>query len=93
MRIIGYVEHPKIKITVFKMDDKRAVKFEFGLLEQTYKFRSFEGFSTLEEIQQWVDATLLNQVEALFQTMSEGKMAALNRCLPSIYEEEFEEII
>ena len=93
MRIIGYVEHPIMKITVFKMDDKRAVKFEAGLLEQTYKFRTFEGFSTLSEIQHWVDAELIQAVENTFAQMNKQKSAALDRTLPVEIQEEFEEII
>jgi uncharacterized protein YifN (PemK superfamily) len=93
MRIIGYVEHPVMKITIFKMDDKRAVKFEAGLLEQTYKFRTFDGFSTLEDIQKWVDSDLLQAVEKIFAQMSQQKSEALLRILPVTVQEEFEEII
>lgn len=93
MRIIGYVEHPIMKITIFKMDDKRAVKFEAGLLEQTYKFRTFEGFSTLSEIQRWVDAELIQAVENTFAQMNKQKSTALDKVLPVEIQEEFEEII
>jgi hypothetical protein len=93
MRIIGYIEHPTMKITVFKMDDKRAIKFETGLLEQTYKFRAFEGFSTLEDIKQYVDDTLIAAVETNFIAMNEIKQTAFTRFLPADIQEEFEEII
>lgn len=93
MRIIGYIEHPTMKITVFKMDDKRAVKFETGLLEQTYKFRAFEGFSSLEDIQKYVDTAFIAAVETSFVAMNEIKHSAFSRFLPSEVQEEFEEII
>ena len=34
MRILGYLEHPTLKITVFKMDNRISVKFENSLYEQ-----------------------------------------------------------
>ena len=39
MRILGYIDHPVVKITVFKMDNKFSVKFESIHYEQTFKFR------------------------------------------------------
>lgn len=93
MRIIGYIEHPTMKITVFKMDDKRAVKFETGLLEQTYKFRAFDGFSSLEDIQKYIDAAFITAVETNFAGMNDIKKTAFSRFLPSEVQEEFEEII
>ncbi|MBK7870450.1 MAG: hypothetical protein IPJ74_07085 [Saprospiraceae bacterium] len=50
MRIIGYIEHPVLKITVFKMDNKISIKFESGLYEQTYKFRSGDTISNLGDV-------------------------------------------
>jgi hypothetical protein len=93
MRIIGYVEHPVMKITIFKMDEKRAIKFEAGLLEQTYKFRTFDGFSTLEEIQKWVSDEVIQGVEKIFAQMSEQKSIALKNFISIEEQDEFEEII
>ena len=93
MRIIGYVEHPTLKITVFKMDNKLSVKFENPLYEQTYKFRDSEQLSTLAEVQQLVDEVFINQVLAQLAAMHRTSQAALGRYLPAEEEEDFEEII
>lgn len=76
MRIIGYIEHPGFKITVFKMDDRISVKFENGVNEQTYKFRSGEGIDGLSDVQAWATPELLEQIESIFQTMEQTKREA-----------------
>ncbi len=93
MRIIGHIEHPVMKITVFKMDEKRSVKFENTLFEQTYKFRAFEGFSSFEEIAKMIDQTFIETVEKQFMEMNEVKTSAMQRFLPVEEQAEFEEII
>jgi hypothetical protein len=93
MRIIGYVEHPIIKITVFKMDDKRSIKFETALFEQTYKFRAFEGFSTFEEIAKLIDSQFINAVETQFLQMNNIKSDIIKKALPIEEQAEFDEII
>lgn len=37
MRVIGEVSHPACKITIFNWNGKYLIKFEQGLIEQTYK--------------------------------------------------------
>ena len=39
MRIIDEFNADDVKVTVFKMNDKISIKFEYNLLEQIYKFR------------------------------------------------------
>jgi len=93
MRIIGYIEHPAMKITVFKMDNRLSVKFETGLQEQTYKFREGDSIESLEDVQRVVDEVLLNEVLELFKQMRQNSMRALSRNLPKPAGEEFERII
>jgi hypothetical protein len=38
MRIVGYIEHPVLKITVMQMNNRFVLKLEANMLEQTYKF-------------------------------------------------------
>lgn len=38
MRIIGNIQHPDIRITVFHMNNKFIVKMEAGPMEQVFKF-------------------------------------------------------
>lgn len=93
MRIVGNIEHPSLKITIFKMDDKFSVKFENGFFEQTVKIRSFDGLSTVENIKDLIDANYMIEVERIFAQMSAQKMAAFKRFLPADLNDEFEEII
>jgi hypothetical protein len=93
MRIIGYIEHPELKITVFKMDDKLSVKFENGFFEQTVKIRSFEGMASLEDISKLIDQEYIGSVIELFRQMEQIKQSAFRRLLPEVEIEEFEKII
>ena len=42
MRIIGQIEHPDLKITVFKSDNRISVKFENEGYEQIFKLGADE---------------------------------------------------
>jgi len=92
MRIIGHIDHPVIKITVFKMDDKFSVKFETGLYEQTYKFRGSDAITGIEDIKALVDEGFINNVLAEMTTLHRIKSDALARFLPE-EEDDFDEII
>lgn len=93
MRIIGYLEHPRLKITVFKMDNKLSVKFETGMLEQTYKYRTQQGLEGIADIEKLVDTDFTAKVETLFSQMQKQSFEAFERLLPDEEEDEFEDII
>jgi hypothetical protein len=93
MRIIGQIEHPTLKITVFKMDNKLSVKFESGLYEQTYKFRESDSLNDFESVKKLVDPAYIDFVLAEFNNMHRAKNEALKRCMPVQQGEVFEEII
>ena len=93
MRIVGYVEHPNLKITVFQMDNKISIKFETGMYEQTYKFREMDELKNMEQIKKLVDGEFANNVLNEFQKMHQFKNNALGNFLPKEEEDEFEEII
>jgi len=93
MRIIGDIEHPNLKITVFKMDNKLSVKFESGMYEQTYKFRVTDSLENMEDIKKIVDAPFIQSVETELIKMHQIKNEALSRSIPATEEDEFEEII
>lgn len=93
MRIIGYIEHPQWKITVFKTDTRLSVKFEDGLLEQTYKFTQQEGVNDLGDIRQLVDEKFMQAVQRQFREMAHQHVKALARYLPLSQEDEFDTII
>jgi len=93
MRILGYIEHPSLKITVFQMDNKTSVKFETGLYEQTYKFRSMDALKNIENIKKLVEGEFVNNVLQEFQKMHQLKNDALVSFLPKEEEDEFDVII
>lgn len=93
MRIIGNIDHPNMKITVFKMDNKLSIKFELGLYEQTYKFRESEYMKNVDDAGKLVDATLLGEVLKNFNNMHKAKNDALGQLVKMEEEGEFPEII
>lgn len=93
MRILGYIEHPAMKITVFKMDNRLSVKFETGMHEQTYKFRVEDAVQSLEDVQRIVDEAFQEAVLQLFRSMHMNSMRALARNMPRSATNEFDKII
>ena len=92
MRIVGDIPHPTLKITIFLHDSKYAVKFEAGLYEQTYKFRSGDDIDSVEAIKEIVDETFIHQVQTFLPMMHQQKLEALGRRKDEIADD-FEEII
>jgi len=94
MRIIGYIEHPELKITVFKMNNKISVKFESELLEQTYKFRTSSLLDKMENVQKLVDPPFIDEVEKEMLELKKIRSESLVRRIQEIEkQEEFDEII
>lgn len=92
MRIVGYIEHSSLKITVFQMDNRLSIKFENGQYEQVYKFRSGEGVDRMHEAQALVNEDFIANVQLLFAQMHQLKMQTLASQVAA-EEDEFEEII
>ncbi|MCI5080712.1 MAG: hypothetical protein MRY78_03420 [Saprospiraceae bacterium] len=93
MRITGYIEHPVYKITIFQMDNKFSVKFETGLFEQTYKFRTGEGIESEADIRKLIDEAFLEGVGLAFQQMNGNRNGALARVAQASMDDEFDTII
>lgn len=92
MRIEGYIEHPNMKITIFKMDGKYSVKFETAQYEQTYKLRTGGAIDSLEDVKKWVTDELTEKVLAQFNVMHRISLDSLLG-LESTDEEMFDVII
>ncbi|MEO1262267.1 MAG: hypothetical protein AAFZ15_25905 [Bacteroidota bacterium] len=93
MRIIGNIDHPNMKITVFKMDNKLSIKFELGLYEQTFKFRESEYMKNMGDAEKFIDATFLGEVLKNFNQMHKSKNEALALLVKLEEEGEFPVII
>ena len=92
MRIIGNIEHPVLKITVFKMDLTLTVQIEHGFYEQAYKFRQSEELGNIDDIRRLIDATFLEEVTQRFFAMRQSVQGIMDRHFKDT-EENTEEII
>ena len=93
MRIVGDIPHPTLKITLFLHDSKYSVKFESGLYEMTYKFRSGDDIDSVEAIKAIVDAQFIQEVMGALPQMHQQKLGAIGRWIKEKEAEEFDEII
>lgn len=93
MRILGYVDHPHCKITIFHMGTKYAVKLENGLYEQTFKLRESAAINNLTTIKSIIDEAFIADVLQRFESMHASMGNTMLRNFPEPDEEEFEEII
>lgn len=93
MRIVGDIPHPTLKITLFLHDSKYSVKFESGLYEVTYKFRSGDDIDSVEAIKAIVDAQFIQEVMEVLPKMHQQKLGAIGRWIEEKEAEEFDEII
>ena len=93
MRIIGHIEHPSLKITVFKNDGRSSVKFETSLYEQTFKLGDDERFATLEGVTKFIDQELIEAIQDGFRRMHSARLEAMGRVFPVQSGEIFEAII
>lgn len=78
MRIIGTIDHPIFKISIFSWNEKYIIKAEAGLFEQSYKFRQ-DDFKDIEQIKEFFDEALINQMHETFKKMSSDASAAAKR--------------
>lgn len=92
MRIIGEFDLDQIKVTVFKMNERISLKFEYNLLEQTYKFRDGSGINSMEDIRNYCSQNTMTQVKEIFKNMAESRSSALSSLI-NTSEDEFEIII
>ncbi len=93
MRVVGYIKHPVLKITLFQMHNKYSVKFETDLLEQTFKLRTGDAIENLDDVRQLVDAEFIASVAADFERMRNVQQAAFQRFLSQGEDNEFDEIV
>lgn len=93
MRIIGNIDHPLLKISVFKSDNRISVKFENAHYEQTFKLGEDDRFAGFSDVQQLVDPEMIEDVLDGFRQMHSTRMAVLKRQFPVSEEEVFEVIV
>ena len=62
MRVIGHLDHPRIKITLFDQNNKLSVKFEKGQSEIILKFREDKS-EAMDALHQENDYTAFSMIE------------------------------
>lgn len=78
MRIVGYIDHPAYKISVFSWSEKYIVKIEAGFFEQSYKFPQ-EGYSSWQDLKVYFDEPMIEKVRQTFMEMSAGLKDSFKR--------------
>ena len=92
MRIVGDIPHPKMKITIFKMNDKLSVKFETGLVEHIMKFRDGSPLHDLSALKAALKPDSLNEVFQNLRVDVEFRAQLEKKAIIDI-EDQFDEII
>lgn len=69
MRIAGYIEHQKYKITLLHMNNRYDIKIEFMGLEQHYKIRETDYFNTPNRIKESLTPEFFSKVDLIFDQM------------------------
>jgi CHASE3 domain sensor protein len=73
MRIIGEFDKGPVKVTVFKMNERISVKYEYHLMEQTYKFRDGSGIENLQDVIRFSNDDFMQKIKDIFHTMEQAK--------------------
>lgn len=68
MRIVAEIPHPRTKITIFSWNNRYLIKFEYGLLEQTYKISEMD-LSSEQDLEDIVSGVFIDKVMERFRDM------------------------
>ena len=75
MRVVAEIPHPECRITIFSWNSKYLIKFEQGLLEQTYKVSEWD--ITEDQLTKLVHELLLEKAVSRFKEMGADLRAGL----------------
>lgn len=77
MRVLGEIPHPECKITLFAWNNRYLVKFERGLLEQTFKINEYD-LASEADLHVLVDDQFVQQALKRFEEMEKSLHDRLN---------------
>jgi len=80
MRVIGEIPHDQCKITIFNWNGKYLLKFERGLIEQTYKVSEMD-ISGEEEIKAMINKPFTEKVLQRFDEMERDLFEAMENLI------------
>ncbi len=66
MRIVGEIEHPVLKITIFHNENKYSVQVEDGQVTQHFKLREDSSLDSVETVKN----LFKNEMEKMFEVNS-----------------------
>lgn len=78
MRVIGEIPDTRCKITLFAWNNRYLLKFERGLLEQTFKINEYD-VTNEKELYQLVDQDFIAAVLNHFDLMEESFNLSMRR--------------
>jgi hypothetical protein len=76
MRVVNEIPHPECKITIFSWNNRYLLKFELGLLEQTYKINQYD-ITAESELKTLVSEDFIQKVLILFGEMEKNLNEAM----------------
>lgn len=68
MRVVAEIPHAETKITIFSWNNRYLIKFEYGLLEQTYKISELD-ITSENDLSEIVSPAFIAQVIRRFKEM------------------------
>ncbi|MBU0696052.1 MAG: hypothetical protein KKE39_05950 [Bacteroidetes bacterium] len=79
MRIVAELPHPECKITIFSMNSKYIIKFEQGILEQTYKLAEMDILNGVNGVFEILDEAFISTVILRFEGMRKDFIETYNK--------------
>ncbi len=79
MRVIAEIAQPEFKVTILSWNQKYLVKFEQGLLEQTYKVSELDLRGEADARKLACDPVMVAEVLERFKAMRATLSSALDR--------------
>lgn len=81
MRVIGEINHPGCKITLFHWNNRYLIKLEDGLLEQTFKIPEFD-LASPAELAGIANPRFIEEALARFAAMHQSLRQAMDELPP-----------
>lgn len=78
MRVIGEIQHPECKITIFHWNNRYLIKLEQGPLEQTFKIQEFD-LTSEADIKSIVSEAFIQEALHRFESMGQALNDAMSK--------------
>jgi hypothetical protein len=77
MRVVGEIPHPDCKITLFAWNNRYLIKFEQGLMEQTFKINEYD-ITAEADLRTLINEEFIRQTLIRFEEMEASLRDRLN---------------